>query len=96
MLVGSAKNYQNRIRQAFHPQYYSIFEDLGGKNPQPERQMHIDLTPMEWTRNEEKLILKTDTEHTCRDFSKIHKWVARYKLDESSKAEFDNGVYIVD
>ncbi|KAJ6201205.1 hypothetical protein J3E72DRAFT_182111, partial [Bipolaris maydis] len=41
-------------------------------------QCHSDLTPMEWERKSDKLILRTETPHTCRDFGKIWKWAAAH------------------
>jgi len=81
----------NRIRQAFHPEYYHVFE-----NPfQPPREIHInhcldhlrqalqchaDLTPMNWARKDDKLILNDKSVHTCRNFHMVHEWAAKREV----------------
>ncbi|KAH8799356.1 hypothetical protein F5884DRAFT_869229 [Xylogone sp. PMI_703] len=80
----------NRLRQALYPDYYKkVFN-----NPtDPSRvhhighcinqirqalQCHADLTPMEWLLDGSKIILKTDTPHTCRNFDRIHAWATSH------------------
>jgi len=60
-------------------------------------QCHSDLTPMSWERVGKKLILKTETKHTCRDFNKIHGWALDREIDyDSKKALLDEELVIVD
>ncbi|KAI1349996.1 hypothetical protein F5Y01DRAFT_316149 [Xylaria sp. FL0043] len=81
----------NRLRQAMYPDYYIHTFD---KPNDPSRldhinhcinhirqslQCHADLTPMEWQLEGSKVILKTDTPHTCRDFEKIHAWARSHR-----------------
>ncbi|KAI1262342.1 hypothetical protein F5Y18DRAFT_430241 [Xylariaceae sp. FL1019] len=79
----------NRLRQALHPTYYTSIFDA---NNSPGREAHIghcinhlrqaiqchaDLTPMQWDLVGDKIILRSDTLHTCRNFDKIHAWATR-------------------
>ena len=54
-------------------------------------QCRADLTPMEWQLEDDKIILRTDTLHTCVDFDAIRDWAAERVLDYSSKEEIRNG-----
>ncbi|KIW07188.1 uncharacterized protein PV09_02054 [Verruconis gallopava] len=86
----------NRLRQALYPEHYSyLFKDP--KDPSKEDhidhciehlrqaiQCHADLTPMHWARVDNAVLLKTDTEHTCRDFDSIWNWA------KSRRADIDN------
>ncbi|KAI0187049.1 hypothetical protein EV127DRAFT_437226 [Xylaria flabelliformis] len=81
----------NRLRQAMYPDYYahtfdrpndpSRLDHVGHciNHIRQSLQCHADLTPMEWKLHGNKLILKTDTAHTCRNFDKIHAWTASYR-----------------
>ncbi|KAH8805282.1 hypothetical protein F5884DRAFT_823040 [Xylogone sp. PMI_703] len=87
----------NRLRQALYPDYYKkVFS--GPSDPSREHhighcinhirqaiQCHADLTPMEWLLDGTKIILKTDTLHTCRNFDRIHAWATSHMtvFDES-------------
>ncbi|KAK4445452.1 hypothetical protein QBC34DRAFT_487277 [Podospora aff. communis PSN243] len=76
----------NRLRQALYPDYYkTVFNHTGDPSRQDHighcinqlreaLQCHADLTPMEWKRVGDKIILNTATEHQCRDFDQIHAW----------------------
>lgn len=83
----------NRIRQAFYPEVYQGLFD----NPDdPPRQHHIDhcinhlrqaiqchsdLTPMQWLLDGDKVILNTNTRHTCRDFERVREWAATHQTN---------------
>jgi hypothetical protein len=60
-------------------------------------QCHADLTPMEWTLVGDKIILKTDTVHTCRNFEDVQKWAIerRTNYDEIELLK-NRSLYIVD
>ena len=58
-------------------------------------QCHSDLTPMNWERQGNKLILKPDTKHTCRNFDKIHKWTLEREIDYESKTALVDGQLII-
>ncbi|KAJ5997961.1 hypothetical protein N7522_009621 [Penicillium canescens] len=94
----------NRLRQALYPNYYNIFND---PNDPPRGhcinhlrqaiQCHADLTPMEWTLTGNKLILSTDTMHTCRNFEVIHDLAIKRRSDYNEKELIVNGsIFIVD
>ncbi|PVH90382.1 hypothetical protein DM02DRAFT_547900 [Periconia macrospinosa] len=60
-------------------------------------QCHADLTPMLWTAKGSKVILNTDTRHTCRHFNKIHEWAASHRTNYSDIESWLNGsIEIVD
>lgn len=44
-------------------------------------QCHADLTPMEWQKTGNKLVLNTETKHTCRNFEKVHAWARENAVD---------------
>ncbi|KAM3069013.1 hypothetical protein ACMFMG_004192 [Clarireedia jacksonii] len=86
----------NRLRQAIYPEYYRHIFD---RPTDPSRvnhighcinhirqslQCHADLTPMEWRLIGDKIIIKTDTQHTCRNFEKINEWA----LSKRTKFEY--------
>ncbi|KAK1992172.1 hypothetical protein LX36DRAFT_685043 [Colletotrichum falcatum] len=76
------------VFHSLHCLYYQVFN-----NPNdPSREDHIghcinhlrqaiqchgDLTPMEWKLVGNKIILNTQTHHTCRDFDRILEWAAK-------------------
>ncbi|KAF2964095.1 hypothetical protein GQX73_g9468 [Xylaria multiplex] len=86
----------NRLRQAIYPDYYvhifdrpndpSRVDHIGHciNHIRQSLQCHADLTPMEWKLDGSKVILKTDTPHTCRNFDKIHAWAT------SHRTQFEN------
>ncbi|KAI1781311.1 hypothetical protein F4818DRAFT_451453 [Hypoxylon cercidicola] len=99
----------NRLRQAIYPEYYtSVFD----KPTDPSRvdhighcinhirqalQCHADLTPMEWNLDGSRIILKTDTRHTCRNFEKIHVWATSHRTKfENIKTWLNGSLTIVD
>ncbi len=60
-------------------------------------QCHADLTPMEWKLDGLKLILKTDTPHTCRNFDRIHAWATSHRTRFESIQSWRNAsIRIVD
>ncbi|KAI0102728.1 hypothetical protein GGR51DRAFT_526058 [Nemania sp. FL0031] len=100
----------NRLRQALYPDYY--VHTFSGQND-PSRvdhighcinhirqslQCHADLTPMEWKLvNSNKLIVKTDTPHTCRNFDKIHAWATSHRTQFENLESWRNATFrIVD
>ncbi|KAK2030364.1 hypothetical protein LX32DRAFT_328132 [Colletotrichum zoysiae] len=98
----------NRLRQALYPRYYDVFNDPND----PSREDHIghcinhlrqaiqchgDLTPMEWRRVGKKIILNTETRHTCRDFDRIREWAAQRQTNLENIRSVQNGsLFIVD
>ncbi|KAE8554275.1 hypothetical protein EYB25_002813 [Talaromyces marneffei] len=76
----------NRLRQAIYPDYYThVFNhpsdpsrgnhiDHCINHIRQAIQCHADLTPMEWKLDGSRIILKTDTPHTCRNFDQINDW----------------------
>ncbi|KAF2636764.1 hypothetical protein P280DRAFT_532831 [Massarina eburnea CBS 473.64] len=98
----------NRLRQALYPDYYDVFS-----NPDdPKREDHIghcinhirqaiqchaDLTPMEWKQSGNSVILNTATQHTCRDFSKVHEWAMQRRTKFEDIQSVKNGsLFVVD
>ncbi|KAI1328867.1 hypothetical protein F5Y16DRAFT_398077 [Xylariaceae sp. FL0255] len=82
----------NRLRQAIYPDYYvhafdsplspSRDDHIGHciNHIRQAIQCHSDLTPMEWKLvNSNKLILETETQHTCRNFDKIREWAGLHR-----------------
>jgi hypothetical protein len=60
-------------------------------------QCHADLTPMEWERVGNKLILNTATHHTCRDFNRIHEWARQRETKFDNIESVVNGsIFVVD
>ncbi|XXG96880.1 hypothetical protein Hte_003171 [Hypoxylon texense] len=60
-------------------------------------QCHADLTPMEWNLDGSRIILKTDTRHTCRNFEKIHVWATSHRTKfENIKSWLNGSLTIVD
>lgn len=60
-------------------------------------QCHGDLTPMEWKQVGNKIILNTQTRHTCRDFDRIHKWAAQRQTKFEDIESISNGsLFVVD
>ncbi|KAH8805515.1 hypothetical protein F5884DRAFT_835828 [Xylogone sp. PMI_703] len=60
---------------------------------------HADLTPMTWEQRADKLILKTSTVHTCRNFQKIWDYSVdpTIQINYDTKAELASGqLYVVD
>jgi hypothetical protein len=52
---------------------------------------------MEWTLVGKKLILKTDTIHTCRNFDRILDWANKRRTNYEEKESIKNGtIYVVD
>ncbi|KAI8633231.1 hypothetical protein F5Y19DRAFT_490406 [Xylariaceae sp. FL1651] len=99
----------NRLRQALYPNVYShIFTDPNGPDMEDHIghcinhlrqsiQCHSDLTPMQWTRAGNKIILSTKTPHTCRNFEKIHAWARDRRTQFDELESVANGsLYIVD
>ncbi|PKK41765.1 hypothetical protein CI102_12568, partial [Trichoderma harzianum] len=98
----------NRLRQALYPKYYHTVR-LPGDKPWDEHighcinhlrqaiQCHGDLTPMEWILVDNKLILRTNTLHTCRDFESIHRWAVQQETKYDSIEALKNGsIFITD
>ncbi|KAK1973473.1 hypothetical protein LZ30DRAFT_610713, partial [Colletotrichum cereale] len=98
----------NRLRQALHPEYYQIFNHSGDPSRRhhithcinhlrQSIQCHADLTPMEWELVGNKIILKTDTMHTCRNFERIHAWAAKRQTRFEDIQIVQNGtLFVVD
>ncbi|KAI3322300.1 hypothetical protein HD806DRAFT_501649 [Xylariaceae sp. AK1471] len=97
----------NRLRQALYPERYSyIFDDPNDPSRldhighcinhiRQALQCHADLTPMEWKLDGSKIILKTDTRHTCRDWDKIHGWASSRQIDFDSIESLRNGSLVI-
>lgn len=93
----------NTLRRALYPEVYGhFFTESSGpemKNHvghclnhlRQSIQCHSDLTPMQWERVGNKLILSTKTPHTCRDFDKIHQWAMGRMTDFDGIALVMNG-----
>ncbi|KAH8798647.1 hypothetical protein F5884DRAFT_139970 [Xylogone sp. PMI_703] len=98
---------QNRLRQALYPEYYShVFNSLTAparedhighciNHIRQALQCHSDLTPMEWRLDGNKIILKTDTLHTCRNFDKIHSWASARRTKYESVESLKNGSLVI-
>ncbi|EED21439.1 conserved hypothetical protein [Talaromyces stipitatus ATCC 10500] len=102
----------NRLRQAIYPEYYTrIFNhpsDPSRKNHietldhcinhiRQAIQCHADLTPMEWRLDGNKIILKTNTQHTCRNFEQINGWALSKRTKFEDIHSWRNGsLQIVD
>ncbi|KAL1860561.1 hypothetical protein VTK73DRAFT_7288 [Phialemonium thermophilum] len=100
----------NRLRQALYPDYYvHVFDPARGPSRadhiadhcinhiRQSLQCHADLTPMEWRLSGSKVILKTDTPHTCRNFDRIHAWAQSRRTQFEKIQSFMNGsLQIVD
>jgi len=99
----------NRLRQAFYPNVYTkLFNNP--KDPSREHhlahcinhlrqaiQCHSDLTPMRWAKVGDKVILNTNTRHTCRNFEKIRRWAAERRTRYDRHESFTNNtLHIVD
>lgn len=54
-------------------------------------QCHADLTPMQWKRVGNKLILDTSPQHTCRNFDKIQAWASQRSTDFDGIESVRNG-----
>ncbi|KAK8097639.1 uncharacterized protein PG998_013125 [Apiospora kogelbergensis] len=93
----------NKLRQALYPEAYGhVFAESHGpmrkdhighclNHLRQSIQCHSDLTPMEWERVGNKLILSTKTPHTCRDFDKIHQWALGRMTDYNGLPTVMNG-----
>lgn len=57
---------------------------------------HADVTPMEWHVQSDKLILKTDTVHTCRDFDEIHSWARSKESKNPMEMGRGEGLSLID
>ncbi|KAH7336737.1 hypothetical protein BKA65DRAFT_402190 [Rhexocercosporidium sp. MPI-PUGE-AT-0058] len=101
----------NRVREALYPEYYDNPEHPNNPSRRDHLehcinhiregiQCHSDLTPMEWYLAGNKIILKADTTHTCRNFNRIHDWAAQRKTviynEEDEKAMRSGSLFIVD
>ncbi|KAI3329924.1 hypothetical protein F4824DRAFT_492582 [Ustulina deusta] len=99
----------NRLRQAIYPDYYTRIFDRPNNPSRVDHighcinhirqslQCHADLTPMEWKLDGLKLILKTDTPHTCRNFDRIHAWATSHRTRFESIQSWRNAsIRIVD
>ncbi|KAE8163765.1 hypothetical protein BDV40DRAFT_299109 [Aspergillus tamarii] len=98
----------NRLRQAMYPTYYDVFshpddpsrEDHIGhciNHLRQAIQCHADLTPMEWIFVDRKIILNTATQHTCRNFNKIHEWAWQRRTNfEEVEAVRNGSLFVVD
>ncbi|PVH72016.1 hypothetical protein DL98DRAFT_612114 [Cadophora sp. DSE1049] len=101
----------NRLREALYPEYYNT--PPNSNNPSRQNhlghcinhlrqaiQCHSDLTPMEWYLIGNRIILKTDTSHMCRNFDRIHDWAVKRKTKihnrEDIKAVKNGSLFIVD
>lgn len=58
-------------------------------------QCNADLTPMEWRLEGSRIILKTDTRHTCRNFDKIHAWATLQHTQFQNIQSFLNGSLVI-
>ncbi|EGP86378.1 uncharacterized protein MYCGRDRAFT_43565, partial [Zymoseptoria tritici IPO323] len=98
----------NRLRQALHPEYYrhGIFDSPDDPSRadhinhcinhlRQSIQCHSDLTPMAWVQSGRKIILKAGTEHTCRDFAKVHDWASRRATKFDNIESISNGSLVV-
>ncbi|KAK0705715.1 hypothetical protein B0H67DRAFT_675727 [Lasiosphaeris hirsuta] len=98
----------NRLRQALHPTYYAkVFSsptdpslanhiDHCINHIRQSLQCHADLTPMEWRLvGGSRLILKTDTLHTCRDFDRIHAWATSKGTRFEAIPSYLNGSLVI-
>ncbi|THC87472.1 hypothetical protein EYZ11_013080 [Aspergillus tanneri] len=91
-----------------YPNYYDVFNHP--EDPSREDhiahcinhlrqaiQCHADLTPMEWTLVDRKIILNTATRHTCRNFNKIHEWARQRRTNFQEVEAVRNGsLFVVD
>ncbi|KAE9373171.1 hypothetical protein N431DRAFT_557355 [Stipitochalara longipes BDJ] len=101
----------NRVREALYPDYYPVSENP--KNPSRQDhiehcinhlrqaiQCHSDLTPMQWYLVGDRIILKTETRHMCRNFENIHNWAVQKKSKiynkEDIRAMKNGSLFIVD
>lgn len=98
---------QNRLRQAIYIDHYKyIFSrpddpafldhvDHCINHIRQALQCQSDLTPMEWKLEGNKVILKTDTMHTCRDWTKIHEWASSRQTDFDAIESYKNKTLIL-
>ncbi|KAI1169579.1 hypothetical protein F4777DRAFT_203283 [Nemania sp. FL0916] len=97
----------NRLRQALYPEHYSyVFDDPNDPSRMDHighcvnhirqaLQCHADLTPMEWKQEGLKVILKTETKHTCRNWEKIDAWARSRRTDFDSIEAYNNGSLVI-
>ncbi|KAH8892556.1 hypothetical protein GQ53DRAFT_840912 [Thozetella sp. PMI_491] len=97
----------NRLRQALYPDYYrNVFkwatdpsrEDHIGhciNHIRQALQCHADLTPMRWRLNGTKVILLTDTRHTCRNFDRINDWAVARRTRFEDIESWNNGSLVI-
>ncbi|KAK0634153.1 hypothetical protein B0T14DRAFT_508479 [Immersiella caudata] len=97
----------NRLRQAFYPDHYKYIFNQPGDPSRHDHighcinqlrealQCHADLTPMEWKRVGDKIILNTATEHQCRDFGQIHAWAQQRQTQFFKIPAVMNGSLVV-
>ncbi|KAI1164684.1 hypothetical protein F5B18DRAFT_231556 [Nemania serpens] len=97
----------NRLRQALYPDHYDHVFDSPSHPSRLDHishcvnhirqalQCHADLTPMEWRLDGSKVIVKTNTRHTCRNWDKINDWATARRTKFESIESWKNGSLVV-